>query len=272
MKRPKKPATGRSRGGQIGHQGVGRKMLPLDQVDHVVEVKPEICQGCGVRLEGEDEQPGRHQVFELPEIRPEVTEYRIHQLICSCCGERNIGHWPVGVPTGVFGVRLITVVAMLSGVYRISRRKITSLLSELFGVEMGTGSVSACKKKVSHSLEVPVEEVLSHVQAQSALNVDETGWREGRAKAWLWVATSLSGLVTVFMIHAHRSQEAAKSLLGTFAGILISDRYSAYTPWSLENRQACWSHLRRDFKAMSERSGDGGRIGLRLFEASHQLY
>lgn len=272
VKRPKKPATGRSRGGQVGHTGIGRKMLPLDQVDHVVEVKPEVCQGCGVRLEGEDEQPGRHQVVELPVIRPEVTEYRIHELICSCCGERNIGTMPGGVPTGTFGVRLIAVVAMLTGVYRISRRKVKCLLSELFGVEMGTGSVSACEKQVSRSLETPVEEVLTHVREQPALNVDETSWRESGRKAWLWVATSLSGLVTVFMIHANRSQEAARSLLGAFAGILISDRYSAYTPWSLDNRQVCWSHLRRDFKAMSERSGDAGRIGLGLFEASHQLF
>ncbi|MBF0284594.1 MAG: transposase, partial [Magnetococcales bacterium] len=79
-------------------------------------------------------------------------------------------------------------------------------------------------------------------------------------------------LVTVFMIQAHRSQEAAKALLGAFAGILISDRYSAYNPWDLGRRQVCWAHLRRDFKAMSERSGVGGVIGKGLFEASHQLF
>lgn len=272
VKRQSKAPTGKKRGGQPGHKGAGRELLPVEQVDHMVEVKPEVCRGCGGHLEGDDAHPGRHQVMEIPEIRPLVTEYRIHELICSCCGERNIGAWPDGVPTGAFGVRLLAVVGMLVGVYRISRRNVVCLLSDLFGVEMGTGSVSACEKKVSRSLASPVEEVKEHIHTQPELHVDETGWLEGRKKAWLWVATSVSGLVTFFMIQAHRSQEAAKALLGEFAGVLVSDRYSAYHPWPLERRQVCWAHLRRDFKAMSERSGIGGMIGKGLFEASHQLF
>jgi len=270
MKRAVKKPTGRARGGQPGHKGVARELLPSDQVDHTVEVKPEVCHGCGERLEGEDAHPGRHQVIEIPEIRPWVTEYRVHELVCPCCGERNFGELPEGVPPGAFGVRLLALVGMLSGVYRISRRNVSCLLSELFGVEMGTGSVSACEKKVSQALATPVDKAKGYVQAQKAAHADETSWREGRKKAWLWVA--VSGLVTIFMIHAHRSQEAARALLGAFAGILVSDRYSAYTLWKLEHRQVCWAHLRRDFKAMSERSGVGGKIGKGLFEASHRVF
>ncbi|MBF0283182.1 MAG: IS66 family transposase zinc-finger binding domain-containing protein, partial [Magnetococcales bacterium] len=103
MKRPGKPSTGRPRGGQPGHKGTSRQMLPPEQVDRTVEVKPEVCHGCGGRLEGEDAHPGRHQVAEIPEIRPLVTEYRIHELVCPCCGERTIGRLPEGVPTGAFG-------------------------------------------------------------------------------------------------------------------------------------------------------------------------
>lgn len=270
VKRPGKVSTGRKRGGQPGHKGMARTMVPPDQVDRMVDVKPTVCHGCGGHLEGEDVHPARHQVAELPEIRLLVTEYRVHELVCPGCGARNVGALPEGVPTGVFGVRLLAVVGMLTGVYRISRRNVACLMLDLFGVEMGTGSVSACEKKLSHALATPVDEAREYVQAQAVVHADETGWREGHKKAWLWVA--VSSLVTIFMIHAHRSQEAAKTLLGAFAGILVSDRYNAYNPWELCRRQVCWAHLRRDFKAMSERSGEGGVIGQGLFGASHRLF
>ncbi|MBF0284832.1 MAG: transposase, partial [Magnetococcales bacterium] len=101
------------------------------------------------------------------------------------------------------------MIGMLTGVYRINRRSVPCLLWDLFGVELGTGSVSSCEKRVSQSLATPVDEAREYVRAQSSAHVDETGWREGRKKAWLWVA--VTHLVTVFMIQAHRSQEAAKA-------------------------------------------------------------
>ncbi|MBF0192724.1 MAG: hypothetical protein HQL99_16550 [Magnetococcales bacterium] len=47
-----KAPTGRKRGGQVGHPGTKRELLPPEQVDETVELKPEVCAGCGQALEG----------------------------------------------------------------------------------------------------------------------------------------------------------------------------------------------------------------------------
>src|ERR671933_257842 len=44
--RQKAPATGRKRGGQPGHRGAYRALLPVEQADEVVVVVPEVCRHC----------------------------------------------------------------------------------------------------------------------------------------------------------------------------------------------------------------------------------
>ena len=74
------------------------------------------------------------------------------------------------------------------------------------------------------------------------------------------------------MVHAHRGQDAAKKLLGTFAGVLNCDRWSGYNSFG-GLRQLCWAHLKRDFQALSECKGLMGQIGVELFQlAKHILY
>ena len=77
------------------------------------------------------------------------------------------------------------------------------LLADLFGVELALGTVSACEQAVSAAVAAPVAEAHTYVQQQEVVHVDETGWREGRQRAWLWVI--VSALVTVFLVHARRN-------------------------------------------------------------------
>src|SRR5215813_4768470 len=81
--------TGRKPGGQPGHEGHSRKLKPESDVDQVIDVRPEQCGQCGTLLLGEDADPERHQVTELPRITPVVTEYRRHCLWCVAGGART---------------------------------------------------------------------------------------------------------------------------------------------------------------------------------------
>jgi hypothetical protein len=87
-------SSGRKVGGQPGHVGHGRELKRVDQVDHIIEVKPTACEQCGGLLLGEDPQPLRHQVTDLPPVHPHVTEYRQHTLWCQACGEATRAAWP----------------------------------------------------------------------------------------------------------------------------------------------------------------------------------
>jgi transposase len=65
---PRAPA-GRKRGAQPGHGRYERTLVPLEQVGEVIPCKPRQCRRWGESLQGDDPQPLRHQVLELPPFR-----------------------------------------------------------------------------------------------------------------------------------------------------------------------------------------------------------
>jgi transposase len=267
---PNKPSKNK-RGGQPKHPRHRRELLPADKVDRIEDLRPSQCGRCGEALVGEDPAPLRHQVFELAEVLRHVREYRLHRLTCPCCEARTLAHLPEGVPTGAFGPRLIALVSLLSGRYRISKRAVTEMLLEVFEVDMSTGAVCNAEQTVSQAIEESVDEAVKHVQTQPVVHVDETSWREAKKRAWLWVMATLS--VTCFRIDPHRSTAAAKALMGeNFAGIAVSDRYGAYAWIDDERRQSCWAHLDRDWQRMIDRGAESAEIGRELRGATEALF
>ena len=276
--KPRRQAkSGRKRGGQKGHPGAKRKLVPIDQVKEAHDVKPDTCRHCGHELEGTDPEPYRHQVMEIPPVVAEVAEYRIHTLTCSRCGINTRAELPDGVPQGAFGPRLQAMVSLLSGQYHLSKRDITSVMADFFQADMGLGSVPTLEQRTSDAISQPVDEARGYVRSQPVAHLDETGWRQAHQKAWLWVAATK--LVTVFLIRLSRGSQVAKEILGeTFQGIVVSDRWSAYNWLSTLLRQLCWAHLLRDFQAFVERGGASQSIGEALlaqaelmFQGWHQL-
>ena len=209
--------------------------------------------------------------MEIPVILREVIEYQLHQLECPQCGESTVATLPEGVPQRVFGSRLHALVALLTGRYRQSKRMASELLEEVFQIPMSLGAVSRCEARMSEALEAPYEEAHEAAKQAPWANVDETSWRENKHPAWLWVMAT--ALVTVFMVHRDRSKKAAQKLMGEdFAGVAITDRYSAYLWIDLLRRQVCWSHLDRDFQAMVERGGRSRKVGLALLRESARMF
>ena len=269
--RPSRPWGKRRRGGQPGHPGHTRTLIPVEEVDEVVVLKPDQCSGCQAPLLGDDAAPFRHQVIEIPPIQPVVTEYQWHQLVCPDCGETTRAPWPEGVPSGTYGPRVHATVALCTGAYRLSKRTTRQVLDDLFGVPMSVGTISQSEKATTAVLAEPVEEARTYVQEQSVAHLDETSWRQGGKRAWLWVA--VTSWVTVFLVRLSRSGQVARELLGEgFCGILVTDRYSAYNWYPVRWRQLCWSHLLRDFEAIRGRGGTSEEIGDALLAQAHQMF
>jgi transposase len=261
----------RRRGGQPGHPGHTRTLVPVEEVEKVVAIKPDTCRGCQRPLWGDDPAPFRHQVIEIPPIAPVITEYQWHQLVCPACGETTRAPWPGGVPNGTYGPRVHATVALCTGSYRLSKRTTAQVMDELFGVPMSVGTISQSEKITTEVLAEPVSEARTSVQAQRLAHLDETSWRQGVKRAWLWVA--VTSLVTVFVIRLSRGGQVARELLGErFGGILVTDRYSAYNWYPIRWRQLCWAHLLRDFEAIRERGGASEAIGEALLAQAHQMF
>lgn len=267
---PSRPPSPRKPGGQPGHEGHQRTLLPPEQVDRIIAVKPKTCGRCGRRLVGDDPAPRRHQVWDLPPVKPTVTEYQRHALSCPACGHVTPADLPEGVPASAFGPGVVAVTAMLTGGLHASKRAAQVMLTEVFHVPASLGAVSACEEQASEALAAPVAEAHAYVQKQAVGYADETGWKEGnRRRAWLWAL--VTALVTAFRIHARRGGEAARALLGVFRGVLVSDRWGAYNVHE-GRRQVCWAHLKRDFVGFSEARGEAGRIGRELLAETRKMF
>ena len=263
-----KDRSGRKPGGQPGHQGKGRPLLPAWAVDEVVDHWPSGC-GCGhVFAEGEligDGEPARRQVEELPPITVTVTEYRCQHVRCPECGRRARGELPAGVGSSAFGPRYQAAIAVLSVRNRISRRDVVELCEQLFGSRISTGTVDAILARSADALAEPYEDLLERVRHSKHLNMDETGWRTAGRRRALWGA--FTDRHAVLRIAADRGEGHAKDLLADTTAVVTSDRWWAYTHLPLKRRQVCWAHLQRDFKAHAEglaAENEFGEHGLRI--------
>jgi transposase len=270
-KRSRRDPSGRRPGGQPDHEGHTRALIPVEEVAVVIAVKPERCRRCQHRLEGEDAQPERHQVTEIPPIKPVVTEYQLHQLCCPSCGERTRAEPPVGVPAGGFGPRVQAITALCTGAYHLSKRTTQQVMADLFGLPLSVGTIVNLEQATVQAVAEPVAEARAYVQQQPTAYLDETGWREGRQRAWLW--TAVTSWVTVFVVRLSRGGKVAQELLGEhFWGYLVTDRWSAYTWYPTWRRQVCWAHLLRDIEAMIARGGQSQVIGEALRGQARQMF
>jgi transposase len=274
----KKDGEQRKAGGQLGHPGAGRELLPEDRMLEIVHHYPDECGGCGREFTDREKVPrhgpGRHQVAELPPTAVVYTEHRTHRLRCPDCRERTRARLGI-VGESAFGPSLQAAVVALTVRNRISRRDMSELLGELFGARISVGAIEGICQRTSGLLSGPHERLQRQVLASGAVNVDETGWYLAGENRSMWTAASADG--AVFRIACDRHRDRLEELLGPeFQGIVTSDRWWAYDLLDPQQRQACWSHLVRDFRFHSEGLaaqkifGDAGlALTRRLFTAWH---
>lgn len=246
--KPPRPKTKSRRpsGGQPGHVKHERALIPVEQCQSVVPCVPTACRRCGQPLTGADPEPLRHQVWELPEIRPLVTEYQRHRLDCDC-GCATCGDLPVGVPTGQAGPRLIAFSALLMACFRQSKRRAAAFLGLILNQPASCGWMVALQNRAAEAVGPAYDELAGQLPVQPVLHVDESPAKEGKAKGWVW--TFVATAFTVFACRTSRAADVAKQLLGAaFPGVIHCDRARMY--WAFGRLQWCWAHLKRDFQAL----------------------
>jgi transposase len=249
----KGPKGKRKRGGQPGHGGTRRTLLPPHEVDEVVDVFPSHCEGCASELpEVVDPDANRYQQVEMPAIKPHTTEWRCHEVACAKCGCKTRPAYDAEkIPLSPFGPRLMALMAFLTGVYHVSRRKTVVLMWELLGVRISLGALSAVEARISETVAPAVDEAWKRVGEGAVKHTDGTSWRQAGSARALW--TIATNAATVFKILADNSKKTLEPLYGLLCGILVSDRAKALGFWAMDRRQVCWAHLLRKFVSFSER-------------------
>jgi transposase len=265
---PKKMKSKNKRGGQPGHQRFERTLIPAEQCQSVIPCKPEVCRGCGETLLGEDSSPLRQQVWDV-EIKPVVTEYQQHRLICPCCEMITCGSLPEEAD-GRTGPVLAGMLVLMTSWFRTSRRRAALFSSEVCGVPCSPGHVSALEAKATQVFGPVYDELAAALPDQSHLNIDETPFKRGSLKTWLW--TFVASAFTVFVLRPTRKASVLIWAIGEdYDGAIHCDRAKMY--FQYDTLQWCWAHLKRDFQKLAD-SADGQvkRLGDDLLRETTTLF
>lgn len=263
--------SGRKQGAQPGHQASQRRVLPPEEVDTIIDCKPREQCDCGGTIILKD-KVHRHQVFDIPLAKYEVTEYRLYKGCCEICHCNYKGKLPAGVSAKGFGIRAQSLLSLLTSKYRLSKRLAKSLFADVYQMPICIGSVSNIENTISQSLHSSHIEVCQALQAEQVIHVDETGFKERNKSGWAWLVSATR--YSYFLLNKSRGKKVAKEVIGDFHGrIVVTDRYSSYNFLPDRNHQVCWAHLKRDFQKIYERSDKASsRIGKKLLEAYERLF
>lgn len=247
-------------GRQPGAPGHGRKVtLPLTGTElH----RPEVCAGCDRPFSETTPFAASTGLYVLDvkrsELGLEVTHVKHIYGGCECecghvtrtepgrCGPE--AEWQVELTEWhLVGPMLAALLVSLSLRMRLSRAKIQELLHEWLGIELSIGVINQTITEVGRAAAPLEQELIELVQEAEVLHVDETGWPEGRRRAWLWVLTATG--VTLFLI-GNRSWAVIANVLEKFAGWLMSDGYGVYRQYG--QRLRCLAHLVRKARGLAE--------------------
>jgi transposase len=242
----------RKPGGQPGHPGLSRPLVPAERVTAIIDLVPDACRHCQRRLRPRDDigDPRRHQVTELPPIEAHITEYRCHRRRCSACGNTTQVPLPDEI-AGQFGPQLTALIAYLTVVCRLPRSVVQRLLECALQIPISVGSTQKAWEEASAAVAGPYQELQAALPHQRVLNGDETGHRTNGEKRWMWALVARTFIF--YQIATSRGSDVLHRLLGpTFAGILGSDRLPTYLTYAADRRQFCWSHFTRNLLSAQE--------------------
>jgi transposase len=244
---------------QRGHGPRAQLSLRVIEEVHVADEADKTCKACGGELSTWDEQFEESEEIDVIEREFVVKKIRRQKYRCRCgqCIETAPG------PVKLFdGARYSPGFAVMVAVDKYLdhlplERQARAMKRD--GLEVESQTLWDQINALARVLEPAHARLHDYVLAQSVVGADETHWRlmgaEGKraggdAKRWqAWAVAAENGVS--YRILDSRSTEAAREVLGDFAGTIICDGYSAYD--ALRKRGGkfrlahCWAHVRRKF-------------------------
>jgi transposase len=218
-----------------------------ERVDRIVEVPllQEGCPACGGLLT--DERVEEQFLVDIPPVEPIVTQFNIHIAYCTTCGRRVQGRHPeqtsdaLGAAAVQIGPRALGLAAELKHGLGVPYRKVEHMLAISFGLEVCPGALARAGQRLTRQAEPTYARLTLRLRQSQSVCGDQTGWKVGGKRAWLWVFTSQE--VTVYVIDPSRAHEVAERVLGEdFDGVLSCDCFLAYDPLDYQ-QQKCLGHL-----------------------------
>lgn len=246
--------SGKKPGGQKGH--IGKGLSPVSNPDEIVTHMPSNCTGCGSDLGNVvGTCVEQRQVFDIPQPKVSVTEHRVEEKKCPCCGVVARASFPENIRGPVqYGDRVRALIAYFSHEHFIPVDRICEIFEDIFGIPLSAGTCANVDKRLFENLAVFESGLKAYLLMTRILHFDETGIRCEKKLHWVHVASSQ--MATLYTIHAKRGQEAmnAADILPQFQGIAIHDHWFPYFTYKNVKHGLCNAHHLRELTFIHEQA------------------
>jgi transposase len=239
----------RRHGPPIGHVKYERKMVA--EPDHIVKVKPQMCEHCQTDLAGVDSRlKAVNQITELPEAKAEVIEVRQFEVACPRCGQKQTGEPPAGLEMErAFGSRLEATVVYYRQQQHMSYERTRKALSDLHGVKLCEGSIDKITQRAGKEALQQTQPIQEAIRSSVVVHSDETGCRVDSQNWYQWVFSSAKAVLHVARFD--RSVDVIKEVMAEHeVEVWVSDVYSAQIKAPARERQLCMAHQLRNLQAV----------------------
>ena len=234
-------------GGKRGHKGVSR--TKPQAIDDEVDVTLACCPHCQNVL-GEPIDSHPHIVEDIPRPRMVVTQYNVHRYWCRNCNRKVSSRPSVVKPKTPFGNNLNVMVSLLRSL-GLTVGKIRDIMLIQYGLRFSDATILRMEDTVADAFYEDYETIRNNVRITRVKYIDETSWRVDGQNQWLWGADS--DVSTFYSVEPGRgSADLVNALGGNPEGIMVSDMYSAYSPFDTF-KQKCLIHLLRELREVKAR-------------------
>jgi transposase len=237
--------TGRTNGGQQGHEGTTLRMKKYPDV--VIDLIPDYCNNCGAKMDVPYEFVECKQEVELPPIEPQYIEYRSYSKTCKCCGHHTVNRLPERLKAPIqFGPSIKTLVAYLSVVHYLPYQRMTKLFKDAFHLPISEGTIDNILGRMALSGEPIYAAIKEKIYQSKVVGSDETGIHINGKKAWLnaWQTPHLTFIASSLK----RNYKTIENLFpdGLTKSVLVSDCWAAQLKTPAATHQLCIVHLLRE--------------------------
>jgi len=227
-------------GARPGHRGSGRKAFSPQEADRVVPLDEEPPR-CGCGGEWDEGKVTEHSVFEFIPSRLEKVIYRKRVRTCLDCGRSAECPTPGAMPNCLYGNSTVANALVEHYVHGTTAGGVTRRTG------IGRGAFLGISHRTAEMFRPAFMEILAQLRVCRILHADETGWTMDGEKAYAWLFANMD--FRVFLFRRTRASSVPGEVLGDENPelVLVTDRYSGYSPLNVTH-QYCFVHLLRDVK------------------------
>lgn len=245
-KKKKKP------GREPGHKGHYRKFTGTPDRD--IDVKLTKCPGCG-HSKFLDVKKTEQYVQDIV-AKVVTTRLTTYSGKCSHCDQEIQTDHPLKISNGrgaagtYIGPVARNLALNLDYKYGLSKRKITDILDNVFGLNISPGGLVHMGHKAAGILKEDFDSLVESVRSSEVIHADETSWYVGEPKHWLWTFTNKDHCL--YHVINSRARQVIYDILGkNYEGVLVSDCLAIYDDVN-EDQQKCYAHHLKALNAAEE--------------------